>query len=128
MRLNPNIPGSRKHDGLKHLEGVSGLYVIWKAKQVYVGSTRNLRSRLRSHSKRFAGWEVTIQELDITAARYKEAIYIRKLVARGDIVVLNTYLLPSAGRHPSVSRACYFNRLRIGWAEDRARKTPVRKR
>lgn len=128
MRLNPNKPGSRRHDNIKHLDGVSGLYIIWNAREVYVGSTRNLFSRLRSHSKRFAGWEVTIQELDITAARYKEAIYIRKLLASGKVKILNQLHLPAAGRHPSVSRACFYARLRMGWDEERARKTPARRK
>lgn len=125
MKLNPALPGSRRHDDLKHLDKQSGLYVLWRGREVYVGSTHNLRSRLRAHSKRFAGWSFECQLLDITTARYKEAIWIGKYLSKG-FRVHNTRLLKAAQRHPSVSRACYHARVENGWDEKRARETPVR--
>lgn len=123
MHLNPNKSGSRRHDGLVHLHRVSGVYIIWKNKQVYIGSTRDLRTRLRYHSRRFAGWEYAYLRYPIAEARNEEARLIRKYIEKG-FRFLNTRLEKSVGRHPTVSRACYFNRIRMGWDPERARTTP----
>ena len=125
-RLNPAIPGSRQHDSLKNLDNQSGVYALWNRKKVYVGSTKNLRSRLRAHSKIFAGWEFEYQMADIDTARYKEKIWIKKFAAAG-FEVLNTYRYESAMRHPLVSRQLVYSRLKSGWSLDLACKTPPKK-
>lgn len=125
MRLNHNKPGSRLHTELTTLDSRAGTYAIWKDLQVYIGSTNDLRSRLRAHTKRFCGWEFIYREFDIATARRKEAIWIRRFVEKGFTVINNKHL-QSIGRHPTVSRACFHNRIRIGWSPERARSTPKR--
>lgn len=124
--LNPATPGSRRHDILSNYDRQAGVYAIWNKRKVYIGSTKNLRSRLRAHSKVFAGWEFDCQMTDITTARYKEKIWLRKFIAAG-FEVLNCYRYESGIRHPTVSRQCVYARLKAGWSLDRACKTPVTK-
>ncbi len=123
MRLNHNKAGSRLHTELATLDSRAGVYAIYKDLQVYIGSTKDLRSRLRAHTRRFCGWEFIYREFDITEARRRESIWIQRFKEKG-FEIINHKLLQSIGRHPTVSRSCFHNRIKMGWSPERARTTP----
>lgn len=125
MRLNPNNSGSRRHDNLNQFKGKSGVYLIWKNRQVYIGSTRDLRSRLRAHTSRFQGWEFAVQELPIKQARLREEELIRKFSSKKFQLLNVNRVLESLAAH-GVSRQLVYSRVKSGWTEERARTTPPR--
>lgn len=126
--LNPNAPGSRKHDSLAHLTGKSGVYYITDGTgRAYIGSTRDLGSRLRTHSTKYAGWTFGYRICALRDARCAEAALVRTMLQRGQ-TVLNANI-PRAWKlfHPDVSRQLYHRRLQLGWSEELARSTPPKK-
>lgn len=124
--LNSNKPGSRRHDGLKSLEGVSGVYVIYKKPESYIGSTKNLRSRLRSHVRRFPGWGYVYQRMPIEQARQREKELIAKFRKAG-FQILNQTIYSHGERHPDVTPQLLHHRIKAGWSLDRAKNTPPKK-
>lgn len=124
--LNSNKAGSRRHDDLKSLEGVSGVYVIYRKPESYIGSTHNLRSRLRSHVRRFPGWGYVYQRLPIEQARQREKELIAKFRAKG-FRILNIATYSYGERHPDVTPQLLHHRLKAGWDLERAKYTPPKK-
>ncbi len=68
--LNPNPAGcgTRHHKNLAHLRGVSGAYLLQIDNQLYVGSSKNLRTRLVEWSRKFPGAKYQA----IPAGNYRE--------------------------------------------------------
>jgi len=125
MRLNSNPPGTRKHDDLKQFDRKAGVYLLLKGRQVYIGSTRDLRARLRSHASRYGGWEVIAEPMPLRQARAKEGELIRAFVTAGKFKILNTNRVLESLRI-GVSRQLFHARMKRGWSEQQARTTPPR--
>lgn len=126
-KLNPQPSGSRRHDELESLGGQSGVYVIWKKLYAYIGSTSDLRARLRKHSVKFAGWEYVYQRLPIAQARQREGELIRKFAAKGFRILNQRHVAAVLQRAPGVSRQLAHARIKAGWDPVRARMTPPRR-
>ncbi len=124
--LNPNKNGSKRHDDLAHLDGESGVYVLYKRPNSYIGSTKDLRSRLRGHTKRFPGWYSVYQRMPIGKARERERELIQKFIESG-FNILNQVIYSHGDRHSSVSPQTLKARLKAGWSLDAAKKTPARR-
>lgn len=126
--LNSHAPGSRHHKHLAPLMGESGVYYLTDGTgRAYVGSTRDLGSRLRSHSRKYAGWMYGYRRLPLTEARKAEAFLVRTLREKGHTVINHNTPRAEKLLHPEVSRQLLYRRLQLGWSEELARSTPPKK-
>lgn len=125
--LNPNPPGSRIHSALAQLHGRSGVYYITDGTgRVYVGSTRDLGSRLRGHSTKYAGGTYGTLQLPLAEARKAEVLLVERLKARGHTVLNHNTPRATKLLHPKVSRQLAHRRMKLGWSEQAAYSTPPR--
>lgn len=125
--LNSHAPGSRHHKHLAPLMGESGVYYLTDGTgRAYVGSTRDLGSRLRGHSRKYAGWMYGYRRLPLAEARKAEVFMVRTLRAKGHNVINHNTPRAQKLLHPQVSRQLYHRRLKLGWSEREASMTPPR--
>lgn len=106
-RFNSNPTGARRHYNLEEYDGKPGVYILRTARGLYVGSSKNLRSRLRQWALLLPGHEFAAYPC--TDYREAEQRMIDRIRARGHRVtnIVNAVRAKELPRPPSLKNTLY---------------------